>query len=305
MNASLPSFLVSLILVSGGMLLGVTSGLALDRLTHSWPSWARRSLAVLGTGVTLIPLAALIWSFIGIWTGQWSLPVSSLMPELGQAVPASFQARLAERIWWWLPPVFAVSLPVALLLWTTRVYGWGDEQGQVRRAGLVGLLLLPVVEEVFQMPGAFASLVPLLHGRGGQSASVFLALLPLIVGGALWCWAVWAWPWQTGPFQLSKRDQVREGAVVIGLSPAEVWRRYVLPVQVQRAVAILCYVVAWGTSLWAAYGCPGNAARGQDFHTAYRAALADPLTPLQTALPLTLCALFFWFLGRMVHPRQS
>jgi|GEM_PF-2619040 len=298
---SLPPLLISTGLLLGALLLGVTSALALAAVARRLGTWARWPLALMMKTLALFPLSALIWAGIGLWAGQWSLPVSSLMPAVGEADVTDFATRLAHLIWWWVPPVFFLSCPMTAELFVRRMIGISPLPVQVHRAGWFTLALLPVVEEAFHLPGALAGVIPALHSAGADS--VLLAAWPLALLGIGWSGLVWAWHRTPAPHRPTAAERIREGAIAIGLSPAQAWKQHLLRGQIQRGVISLCAAIAFGTSLWTAYGCPGNAARSRDFYNAFRAALGDPLAPLQTALPFTLCALFFWFLGRIILPR--
>lgn len=295
-------FIISIGLLLGALLLGVTSALAVLSLTQTWGRRVKGTLAFLAKGVVLFPLSALVWAAVGGWVGRCGWPVSSLMPAVADPALMGPSSRLAEAIWWWAPPVFLLALPLTCQLLAAGWAGRRPWHVQVRFAGLLGVVLLPVVEDALHLPAALAGIVPGLHSSGSASVAVVLWPLALLALG-WWCLAS-AWPRDPAPYLQSEEDKIREGAVVIGFSPQEVWKRHLLRNQFLRASSRLCSAAAMGLTGWVAYGCPGNVRWYASFHAAFRAALADPLAPLLTAWPYALCALSLWVLGRIILPRS-
>lgn len=300
---SLPAFLVSLSLVLGALALGSSTALAIAAVMRSLGGWTRWPVSVLAKAVGLFPLSALVWSAVGLWVGHWGLSISSLMPAHAALDATDFASKIAHLIWWWMPPLFLLSVPVAAqLLSATCVGEHRPWYRQVRLAGCWAVFLLPVVEEAFHLPGAVAGLIPALHSP--SSGSVLLLVMPVAALVVIWGCIASAWPRQPVPHRPTATDKVREGAVAIGLPPAEVWKRHLLRDQLRRSIATLASLAACGLSLWAAYGCPGHAAEHERLQAALHAALNTPAAPLLAAWPYAFCALLLWLLGRIILPRH-
>ena len=294
-------YLISLGLLAGALLLGATTAQALVMGVRGQGRWARWPVMLVAKTALLFPLSALLWSAIGCWVGHLGLPVSSLMPAPVTAETLDLLTRIAHVVWWWAPPVFLLSLPVACQLVVSSLMTNRPWFAQVRRAGLLGLALLPVVEDAFHLPGILAGLIPALHHPGATSFLLEFAPL-LMLGGVWWCLAS-AWPHAPVPHIPTDEDKIREGALVIGLSPQEVWKRHLMHGRVRRGLARLCSAAALAFSLWIAYGCPGSAAWSTRLRTAFDRALYEPIAPLSAVALPALCALSLWLLGRIILPR--
>ncbi len=298
---SLVSFIISLGLLLGALLLAVTTAMGLAAIARLPGGWTRWPLAVAGKGAALFPLSALAWAAIGLWAGRWGMPVGSLMAAAVDPTLLDFSSRLAQAVWWWVPPLFLLALPLTGEFLAGLLVGREAFHRQVRRAGLLGIVLLAVIEDAFHLPGALAGVIRGLHSP--ETVSLFLTLGPPAVLGIVWWCLASAWPRTPVPYQPGGEDKIREGALAIGLSPQEVWKRHLMRNQLLHGLATLCSAAAWIWIVWIAYGCPGHAGLSHEFHEAMRAALTDPAAPLRFAWPHALCALFLWMLGRIFLPR--
>lgn len=297
----LVSLIVSLGLLFGVLLLVVTTAQALATVARGLGAWARWPVAVLVQAVALFPLSALVWAAVGQWVGQCGLPISSLMPAAMDPAQEDSLSRLATAVWWWAPPLFLLALPLTAHLLAACLVGRRPFHHQVAMLGLPAALGLAVVEDAFHLQGALAGLLPAL--QPGATVSVLGALLPAILLAGFWVCVTLAWPRRDEMFHPTVEDQIRDGALAIGLSPEEVWRRHLWQNQARRGVSMACSAAAWGLVLWIALGCPGEEILGVRFHAAYQAAVQTPQAPLLLAWPFALCALSLWLLGRIILPR--
>lgn len=295
------SFLASAGLFLGAMLLACTTALMLvpDSLAARPAGALRRALAVVCQAVALLPLTALLWSAIGLWAGLLGRPVASLMPVVGDPGLMSAQDRLATEVWFWAFPLFVLALPLACRLLAIRLLGERSWSAAVGRTGWLALALLPLVEQAFLLPGALAGLAePWLAG-----GSLLLQGLPLVVLALLWLVVTRAWPWQPEPWLYTMEARIREAALAVGLSPQEVWSRHLRVRHWRRLAGAGLSWLAWGLVVWAAYGFPGRPVWRGQLADALDAALSCPLAPLQAVLPVLLCALSLWVLGRIIAMR--
>ncbi|MES2505298.1 MAG: hypothetical protein V4599_01245 [Verrucomicrobiota bacterium] len=298
---SFVSLLVSLGLLAGALLLVVTAAQALAAAARGLGAWARWPVALVAQAVALFPLSALVWAAVGQWVGQWGLPISSLMPAAVDPAQEDSLSRLATWVWWWAPPLFLLALPLTAHLLAACLVGRRPFHHQVVMLGLPTALGLAVVEDAFHLPGALAGLLPAL--QPGATVSVLGALLPAILLTGFWVCLALAWPRRQEMYRPTAEDRIRDGALAIGLSPEEIWRRHLWRNQARRAVSMFCSVAAWGLVLWIALGCPGEEILGVRFQAAYQAALQTPQAPLLLAWPYALWALSLWLLGRIILPR--
>ncbi|MEN3940113.1 hypothetical protein WJU23_02385 [Prosthecobacter sp. SYSU 5D2] len=297
------TYLLSLGLFGGSLLLAVTSGLALAALGSCFGKGARWPVVLLAKAVVLWPLTALIWSAMGYWAGHLGQPVLSLMPAAASTDPADLPMRMAHIVWWWAPPLFLLALPMTAQVLASATEDKKPWYSQVRSAGFLGILLLPVVENAFDLPGALAGILPALQAPVASS-SLLLTLAPWAGLALAWYCLASAWPHSPVPCLADADGKVREGALVIGLSPHEVWKRHLRSNQIRRGLARLCSVAALLLSLWVSYGLPGLAAMSSAWQEALQQALTNPVAPLAVSWPYALCALSLWLLGRMILPRQ-
>lgn len=295
-------YLVTLGLFFGALLLAVTSGLALAAVARGLGTMGRWLVQMVAKAVVLWPLSALIWAAIGCWVGQLGLPILSLMPAVEAEGVGEMPMQMAQVIWWWAPPVFLLALPMSAQVLVSALGSRKLWYAQVRQVGLLGIVLIPVVEEAFHLPGALAGLVSALQMPDTPSLLLVLAPLAGLMAG-WWCLAS-AWPHSPTPYPAGADDLVREGALAIGLSPHAVWKRHLRRNQMRRGLAWVCSALAMILSLWVAYGWPGLAVMGAAWQDALQQALTNSLAPLQASLRYALCALSLWLLGRMILPHQ-
>ncbi|MCW0219971.1 MAG: hypothetical protein OJI67_16725 [Prosthecobacter sp.] len=295
-------FINSLALFLGAMILSVTSSLAIATLwkplgkTLAWP------LILAAKGVALFSLTALIWAFIGLWVGHLGLPVSSLMLTPGDALSLDFTARLAQAIWWWVPPIFLLSVPLTAALLAGRLLAQRSWYAQVFLVGLFGIALLGVVEDAFHLPGALAAWVPKMQST--SDAQFTLLLWPPVVLGLIWWGIVAACPRTPATYTPTSADLIRDGSLVIGLSPWQAWKQNQMATDLRKILSFLFSCAAFCLSLWVAYGCAGAGSLRHEFHAAYRVVINDPWAPLLVAWPYALCALLLWVVSRIILPRS-
>ena len=296
------SLLVSLSLLLGVLLLTVTTAQALAAMARGLGTWARWPLALLSQALALVPLSVLIWAAVGQWVGQWGLPISSLMPTATDPAQEEALTRLATWVWWWAPAMILLAVPLSAHLLASHLVGRRPFYQQVAGLALPAALGLAVVEDAFHLPGALAALLPAL--QPGATDSVLGALLPMFLLAGFWACVAHAWPRQPEVYHRPAQDQIREGALAIGLSPQETWRRHLWQHDARRVISTLSTIAAWGLALWIALGCPGHPVLAAQFHASYTAALQTPEAPLWLAWPYVLWALSFGLLARIILPRS-
>jgi hypothetical protein len=298
------TYLISLGLFGGSLLLAVTSGLALSILFKQGGKSGRWPLLLLAKTVVLWPLTALLWPVTGYWVGHLGYPVLSLMPAMEAAGQGDVASRVASIIWWWGPPVFLLALPLAAQILASVVEAKKPWYLQVREAGFLGVLLLPVIEHALALPGALSGIVPALNAPTA-SHSLLFALVPWAGLALAWYCLAAAWPRSATSYQAQAEDKIREGALVIGLSPQEVWQRHLRRNQVYRILAKVCSVLALGLTLWVSYGWPGLGEMSREWQQVLEQSISQPMAPVAAAWPYALCALSLWLLGRIILSRQS
>lgn len=296
------SFLVSAGLFLGALLLASTTALTLvPRTLWARPAGGgRRLLAVACQALALLPITALLWAVIGLWAGLWARPVASLTPvPVGNGL-MSWADRLAVDVWFWALPLWVLTLPLACRLTAVRLLGERSWHAAVTRTGWLALALLPLVEQAFLLPGAVAELVNPVEVSG----SLLLQALPMAALALGWLVLCRAWPWQPEPWHYGTEERIREAALAIGLSPREVRIRHLRGRLWRRRLGAGLSWLAWGLSVWAAYGFLGRPDLGAAYSLALDAAITCPWTPLKAVLPVSLCALSLWVVGRIIAMRS-
>lgn len=296
---SVSAFILSLDLLLAAMLLSATSALALTVLLR----WIRVPAAVLAKAVVLFPLGAVVWTAI-IFMSRLGLPVGSLTLMTGGG-SLDLMSRLAVEIWWWVPPVFLLSVPLTLNLVSLQLLAsrrpWSL---QVRHTGWLALPLQAVVEDAFHLPGALAPVVAALYSL--LPTQIVAALIAPALLAGLWWVLMNLWPWKPQPYAPTREDQILEGAIAIGLSPEEAWSRHLKPLQTRRVIATAFAAAAWALSLWVSFGFPGWPPLSQ----AWIQHLSDSLNSanlmpaiLEATWPFGLCILYLWGMSRIFRPR--
>ncbi|MDZ4288651.1 MAG: hypothetical protein U0984_11870 [Prosthecobacter sp.] len=301
------------------------------------PAWLRTTLAVLAKSIALFPVAALTWSFIGLWVGKWGWPIESLMPvEAGKG----FLPRMAATLWNWSLPVLLLAVPLTadLTAWLLTTIARAPSPGLVDAlaakgldgkrifyrhhlpricAGLAGKLpfvtllgagYLIAVEDVLDLPGAAFSLARAL--RAGAADPLAAGVVLWSMTAALGCTITWLLcrvfcprGQSTAP-RPSASSRLLESAMVIGLSRAAGWRRHLLPRQFRSALHLLFCGASWavvGTILISTIVGWGP---GVVLAEATKSALTDPWASLSAGVSPALCALFLWLLSRIMAPRS-
>lgn len=103
----------SLIVLITALLLALCVGLALALSARRLGDRAERLAAFMGRMLACLPIAALAWGFVGVWTGRFGLPVETLMPAELSLAENAWQVMLARRLWEHLAPALLLAVPLA------------------------------------------------------------------------------------------------------------------------------------------------------------------------------------------------
>lgn len=300
--AALAAALGSLGLICGALLLAAATAELLQlRLGRLRPRW-RALLALPVQAVALLPVAALAWAAVGGWVGRLGWPIESLLPTLTAQV--GWPAALARGLWTWMPPLFLLAIPLGAEWLAFRLTR--PEAALGRHLGGLSLLAaayLVAVEDILGLPGAGARVAEALRAEDPRAlfhSGLLLGAVALLLRGL---WALHAR--RLPPVPPTRAQPVYEGALAIGWSPWQAWRRHRMPGQLRGALAALLQAGARILLVAVVAGSVRGQGPGQEIYLAARRALEEPLAPLQAALPFLLCALSLAVLGRIIAPRPD
>lgn len=326
-----PQVGATLLLLAGALALALCGGLALALSVHGGGRLVRGVFLLLGKALACFPVNALAWAFIGAWVGLGGWPLWSLMPLRPDPQWLGLEEKLAFYLWLWTPPLLLLALPLggqALVLAldarsrllaipgheARRARGvgpgaelwrhglaqvWREVRGRLPGLACMGMILLVIVEEALGLEGCCAPVGRALRSRDAGALAAALpffavpAALLLLVLGRRPLPDAWA----------EQKTRLMEGAVTIGLTPREAWRRHVLGGQVRRGLARGMFALSWLAAMAWACGALASLPPGEALARAGDAAFTTPAVPLFAALPGLLCALSFWLAGRMIMPR--
>ncbi|MDZ4401706.1 hypothetical protein [Prosthecobacter sp.] len=102
----------SLIVLVIAVLLAMSLGLAIGMIARRMGPRVEACAAFLGRGLACLPVVALAWGFVGIWTGRFGLPVETLMPAELPMVQSVWQITAARLLWEFLAPVLLLAVPL-------------------------------------------------------------------------------------------------------------------------------------------------------------------------------------------------
>lgn len=102
----------SLIVLLVALLLALSLGLAAGMLARKNGPLMEKTVALLGRALACLPVAALAWGFVGVWTGMHGRPVETLLPALLPEVDTPWQTALARTLWEFLAPVLLLAVPL-------------------------------------------------------------------------------------------------------------------------------------------------------------------------------------------------
>jgi hypothetical protein len=330
-----PALGVTLLLLGTGMLLSWSGGRVLALFLEEAPALLQRSAFILGKAMVFLPVNALLWSFLGMWIGEFGLPVWSLMPPVVTWASDGWLDRMAQQIWTWAPAVALLSVPMtgqwlALLLReplpapnasveaeeterslaTPHLDSPGRDQGRVLGPSRIRWHATQPLPE----PGRGAAKVSLpavivcLKRRGLWGGGLLALLLLTVIEDALALPGLGA---EVAQGLRGGHAASAASALITLTAVAALWTLLVggpehwpLPTARQLSAAGL-KTVAWMilvlTLLSSLQGHSLFLARaiGADL------ALASPATALWTGVPPMLCALSLWLTGHMIAPRSD
>lgn len=102
----------SFIILVTALLLAMCLGLAVGMLARKSGPLMEKITALLGRVLACLPVAALAWGFVGIWTGENGQPVETLLPALLPEVETPWQTALARALWEFLAPALLLAVPL-------------------------------------------------------------------------------------------------------------------------------------------------------------------------------------------------
>ncbi len=317
----------SFVLLLATVFLSATTAILLASLPFRRMPGTAKAARLVAQMIAFFPVAALSWSFIGLWLGQLHYPVESFLPSEGLRQSLPWLDGLALEIWYWAPVIMLTSVPLTAALFTTLLakrkltpvrlltFHLPEAGSSISVAtqrqrcvhkllwlGMLSLLQLAAVESLLAIPG-----------WGGQMATALtqqqdgVGMTRLVIAGvclALAWRVVWGLLWKRGPNSIKSPPVTpRDAAVVLGHSQAEAWRRHEASNTIRRTLSALFGMTAWlivvvvlltfFLQLW-----PGILIQQVGME-----ALRHPAAPLLVGALIMLCPLFFWMLGRILPPR--
>ena len=102
----------SLVVLIVALSLALSLGLAAGMLARQTGPLMEKIIALPGRMLACLPVAALTWVFVGIWTGQNGRPVETLLPALLPEVETPWQIALARVLWEFLAPALLLAVPL-------------------------------------------------------------------------------------------------------------------------------------------------------------------------------------------------
>ena len=102
----------SLIVLLVALSLALSLGLAAGMLARRSGPRMENITALAGRLLACLPVAALAWVFVGVWTGMHGRPVETLLPALLPEVETPWQTALARMLWEFLAPALLLAVPL-------------------------------------------------------------------------------------------------------------------------------------------------------------------------------------------------
>ncbi len=103
----------SLLILAVALALALCLGLALGFTARRAGRRVEMGAAFCGRVLACLPVAAIAWGFVGLWTGKFGLPVETLMPAELPLRENGWPAVLARTLWEFLVPTLLLALPLA------------------------------------------------------------------------------------------------------------------------------------------------------------------------------------------------
>lgn len=102
----------SLLVLMLALLLAGCLGLGIAMAARGAGRRAERMARLAGSVAASVPVAALTWVFVGVWTGRLGLPVESLLPADLLRADHAWLTVLARRLWEVLAPALVLAVPL-------------------------------------------------------------------------------------------------------------------------------------------------------------------------------------------------
>lgn len=103
----------SLAVLAAALLLALTLGVATGFAARRIHPGAEFLAALVGRALACVPVVALAWGFIGLWSGGAGWPVETLLPAQLPEVDHTWQTTLARGLWEFLVPILILAVPLA------------------------------------------------------------------------------------------------------------------------------------------------------------------------------------------------
>jgi hypothetical protein len=323
----LPAIVTTFSLLIVAMLLSRTLAAGAWFLMKCMGEWFQKTGFWLGIVLSLFPIHALAWAFIGLWAGLWGFPIWSLMPVSADVKSLSFSEHLSRDLWTWGPAILVLCVPLIgqwLVILSTPEPFLGPEDPSSEEAEKS--LATPHLTSPERVPGrAFKKLkvmtrnsIPLRASKRvmieskqpvkspnpvwgiGLLALIFLFSIEDILGlpGAM---AKLVQVLRTASYQEAAMPVLMVSCVAVlgtlcGGSPI-----LMMPETIRCGFSRLFKGASWivviGSLLAISLGFHLPLMPQVDSEMVF----SNPLSALYAGLPPMLCALSLWLLGHMIH----
>ena len=281
----------------------------------------------LGRALSLFPVHALAWAFIGLWVGRWRFPIWSLMPVSADSKSLSFIEHLSQDLWTWVSAILLLCIPLIgqwMVIFTNsvplpgtellgpeevekslatphlaspeRVLGGSFEELMLKTRNRVPLRaakrVMVVKKQSVQLPNPVWGL--------GLLALIFLFSIEDILGlpGVM---AMLAQALRTSTYQTAAMPVLMVGCVaVLGTlcagSPA-----LMSPITIRCGLSWFLKGVSWSVVIASLLAV--SLGINVPFMTQVDSEMvfSNPMSALWAGVPSMLCALFLWLVGHMIY----
>lgn len=113
----------TLAMLCASMLIATSTGLAVAITLNGLGRGVLAVAMLAGRFVALVPVAALGWTFVGVWIGRLGMPIETLLPSLLMPRDETPELAFGRWTWGWMAPVLLVAVPIAGET-VARAAGW-------------------------------------------------------------------------------------------------------------------------------------------------------------------------------------
>lgn len=294
--STLAHLLSALPLVVLALVISLPSAHASAAIFKKSSPWLRWPLRILTQVLAFFPLTALSLGTAGHLAGTLGWPLPSLMPT-------EYEPGLASWLWYWTLPLSLLCIPV--YAWVFSCLLASDARPRRILAGaaaLTGAGVLMLADTLTILPSMATPARALLTAEDGAFLQSICQGMLLALSGMLLT-GFWPVPVKRHPMTIAA--QIREGAIVIGLSPRQIWWRHQMPMRIRPSFALLFDIGAWSVALAGAWGIWLPLPFLTELQSAGSHWLEQPAHLLATAAPVALCSLSLWLAARIIHPGST